>query len=240
MTKASKIDAEQQLPELAGIPSSIIPHGHYLAAIEESLQGQDALASTDVPSSSQAGGYLFFGSITRYKNAHKLLQAFLQLPTGSAQLTIKGKMSASSPDNDLMNLLNTLPPERTSDVIFENRFLSEDELVDAIQRSDLVVFPYSDVLNSGAALFALSVGRPILASDTALFRELRSQVGEDWVRLIDGELDAAQLSVALDQARVQKTKGLAPDLSVFDWNRIAKQTVDFYQYVIDAQKGPKA
>lgn len=227
MTEASRLFAMESSPSLASTPHAVIPHGHYRPLIS------DEPLSSSVKTTQ---GFLFFGSITRYKNAHKLLRSFLDIRQGVARLAIRGKMSRTEPDETLGVLLANLPPERLAEVVYEDRFLEDAELVAAIRDTDLVVFPYSDVLNSGAAIFALSVGRPILASDNALFRELQGQVGPDWVRLIEGDLDAAQLSAALEQARALNASGAAPDLSAFEWDRIAAQTVEFYDKVISRRR----
>lgn len=232
MTEASKAAALRSNPALSSVPHGVIPHGHYGPIVE----GIETPVTQQNESQSEI---LFFGSITRYKNAHKLLSAFIDMDSGDAQLAFRGKMSKTEPDVTLKNMIDALPPERAKNVTLEDRFLSDEDLIAAIKRCDLVVFPYSDVLNSGAAIFALSVGRPILASDTALFRELQQQVGADWVWLIDGELDAQQLSDALNRARDHKERCKTPDLSAFDWDHIAEQTVTFYQHVIDTHKASK-
>ena len=105
-------------------------------------------------------------------------------------------------------------------------------IVSEIRAADLVVFPYSDVLNSGAAIFALSAGRPILASDNALFRELQHAVGPDWIQLIEGQLDGEQLSHALKAARALRERGASPDLSQFAWKLIGQQTMQFYNRIV--------
>ncbi len=225
MTEASKLSAEEMFGCWRDIPNAIIPHGHYRPIIEKS-------ASISTLKASSKPQLLFFGSITNYKNAYQLLNAFLAFPSGSATLAIKGKMSKVNPDDRLLQCLNSLPPERKKEIVFANRFLDDDELIEAIQNSDLVVFPYSDVLNSGAAIFALSVGRPIFASDTPLFRELQGQVGQQWVRLIDGELEASGLAAALKHACELKRLRVRPDLSVFEWEAIADQTLAFYRRVM--------
>lgn len=226
MTEASRVSAEEMFDRWRDIPNAIIPHGHYRPIIDKS-PSRSPLKFCSKPQ------LLFFGSITKYKNAYQLLDAFLGLPRGSASLSIKGKMSKVNPDKRLVQCLSTLPPDRKEEIAFNNRFLDDDELIESIQHSDLVVFPYSDVLNSGAAIFALSVGRPILASDTPLFRELQGQVGQQWVRLIDGELKAKDLAVELKHARELKALGIRPDLSAFDWKAIADQTLTFYRQVLE-------
>ncbi len=222
LTEASKQTAFALAPVLKSKPHAVIPHGHYRPI----LRGNGGNTPPTSPPR-----LLFFGAITRYKNAHRLLRAFLDLPAKTAQLEIRGKMSESEPDRALLDLLERVPSERAPEILFDDRFLTDAELEQAIQSASLVVFPYSDVLNSGAAILALSVGCPILASDTALFRELRAQVAAPWIELIHGELCADQLAHALRQATVLKHANRTPDLSPFDWARIAKQTVEFFERV---------
>ncbi|MCA1338157.1 glycosyltransferase [Pseudooceanicola marinus] len=223
MTRASAQQALKQWPALRDTPHAIIPHGHYLPLIGA------APAGTPAPPADRPPLLLFFGAITPYKNAWKVLESFLQLPAGQARLRICGEMSRSKPDLRLQELLEQLPDSHRDSVSYEDRFLSEEELLAALREADLVVFPYVDVLNSGAAIFALSCHRPILASDNALFRELQEAVGQDWVRLIDGgALSGGQLQAALNEARALRGSGAQPDLAAFDWSRIGAGTLAFY------------
>jgi glycosyltransferase involved in cell wall biosynthesis len=224
MTNASKQNAHQRYTFLKNTPFSVIPHGHYCELISQ-------FVNTHTENDSKSA-ILFFGSITPYKNAHKLLNAFLDLPPERAQLRIKGKMSLTEPDILLQEKLQSLPPNRIDEVVYEDGFLTDKALVAEIIESDLVVFPYTDVLNSGAAIYALSVGRPVLASDTALFRELQSLVGKDWVYLIEKELNASVLLKAIEKAQVLKQFSSKPDLSKLEWKTIAQQTSEFYQRVL--------
>jgi glycosyltransferase involved in cell wall biosynthesis len=228
MTEASAIRARDTLPELRNTPAVVIPHGHYLPIVKNA--GVCLTEQHGTPSA------LFFGSLTSYKNASKVLESFLELPRGEARLAIRGKMSLREPDKKLQSLLENLPDDRAQEIEFEDRFLTDKELVSHITETDLVVFPYSNVLNSGAAIFALSVGRPILASDNSLFRELRELVGPDWVLLINGELDGQQLSLALRHARTLRDNKSQPDLSALDWAGIAEATLDFYAGLIDVKR----
>lgn len=223
MTKASKMVGEQHFPEWKNKPSTVIPHGHYKPIISKiDIDADKETIEGKIPE------ILFFGAITKYKNANKLLSAFLEVPGGKASLTIKGKMSKVSPDETLLAELQNLSDIRSRYITFEDKFLDDDELVKQISSAELVVFPYSDVLNSGAAIFALSVGRPILASDTALFRELQQMIGNEWVMLIGGELSGSQLLNAVEKAKSLKESGMEPDFSHFEWDLIANQTVSFY------------
>ena len=63
--------------------------------------------------------------------------------------------------------------------------------------AQLVVLPYRQMLNSGALLLALSLARPVLAPWSGANAAIAEEVGEGWLTLYRGELDAATLAAAL-------------------------------------------
>ena len=218
MTRASQAHAIARFPVLADTPQACIPHGDYL-----SVTGAPEAGTVErMPS------MLFFGSVSRYKNVYRVLEGFLTLPSGSARLEIRGKTSASEPDERLVAGLAALSPEHAPHVVVEDRFLDEPELVAAVRGTDMSVFPYSDVQNSGAAIFALSAGRPILAADNALFRELQEIVGPEWVMLTEDWETPETLQAALAAARDLRAQGRAPDLQALSWPSIGASTAAFY------------
>jgi beta-1,4-mannosyltransferase len=97
------------------------------------------------------------------------------------------------------------------------RFLDDDELARVIRAADHVVLPYRRVLNSGSALLALTLGRPVLLPRTPTFEALRTRLGAGWVSLFDAPLQAAELAAAAVPAEE------APDLSWCDWERVSEQ-----------------
>ncbi|BFM05545.1 hypothetical protein GCM10025791_17540 [Halioxenophilus aromaticivorans] len=142
-----------------------------------------------------------------------------------------GKSSNASPDEDFAELYGQAVSQAHPALKyfhFEDRFLSDEDLVAEIEASDLVVFPYNDVLNSGAAIFALSVGRPIYASGVKPFLELREMVGADWVHIYEGELEPEKLLNALGAARLLREREVEPDLAAFSWGLIADKHAEFF------------
>jgi glycosyltransferase involved in cell wall biosynthesis len=63
-------------------------------------------------------------------------------------------------------------------VIFFKEFLREEEIIEIIKLSDIVVMPYKDTKESSSAAirFALSSCRPIIATNLHIFDEFRSEV----------------------------------------------------------------
>jgi len=107
-------------------------------------------------------------------------------------------------------------------------FATDEELVDEISAASLVVLPYTELLNSGAALLALSMGRPILVPFTATTEELSSEVGAGWVTTFRGRLTAETLTATLGSASILSGE---PDLSRRDWARGARLHRDAYDQV---------
>jgi beta-1,4-mannosyltransferase len=99
-----------------------------------------------------------------------------------------------------------------------------------IDSADAVVLPYRNILNSGAALFALSRNRPILAPNIGSLPELRAQVGADWVYLYDGEFNHCVLTEFLAWMRTTKS-GLAAPLDSYAWSRIGRDLGQFIQSI---------
>ena len=146
-------------------------------------------------------------------------------------------MSLITPDRVLLDALDGLSEQELQYVTFRDQFLEDQDLVREVRGADLVAVVYDDMLTSGVAIYALSAGRPILASDTPFFRELRQLVGRDWVLLVEGDrLDGRQLKDALEHARQLRKSGQGIDLSPLDWSRIALQTLDFYSEVVGGRR----
>jgi hypothetical protein len=101
-----------------------------------------------------------------------------------------------------------------------------------VTEAELVVLPYRDVHNSGAALLALSLDRPVLVPDNEVTAELAAEVGPGWVHRYDGELTAETLRRALSAVREER-RAPRPDLSGREWDGAAAAHVAVYRQARD-------
>jgi beta-1,4-mannosyltransferase len=163
---------------------------------------------------------LFFGLIRPYKNVPSLIRAFQGCVDPSFQLRIVGKADPGS-----VSEIEMLA-ESDQRVSTSFGFLDEQDLASEITAASLVVLPYHDVFNSGAALLALSLSRPILIKRSTSTEQLRDEVGDEWVLLFDRDLNSADLSAALKAQNTPKTA--APDLSRRDWSHAGRQHLEVY------------
>ena len=110
-------------------------------------------------------------------------------------------------------------------------FVDDDVLVREISAASLVVLPYAEMHNSGAALVALSLDRPIVVPRTPSNTALADEVGHAWVRQYDGELTEDVLMSALSAADAVGSDE-RPKLEGRDWDSIGRQHRDVYQDAI--------
>lgn len=189
-------------------PRSVILHGDY----RDWFADQPSLPT--VP-----GRVTFVGLIRRYKNVTALIAAFRTLPDGLAtSLRVCGRPSSE-------HLLSDLQAAAGSDprVTIVAEFLDDAGLAKEIHEAEIVVLPYREMHNSGTALLALSLGRPVLVPRNVTTLALADEVGADWVQTYDGDFDAAALATALLAIRAADLAGRVPNLAARSWSTAAEQ-----------------
>jgi beta-1,4-mannosyltransferase len=217
-----RIALSDQTPLPAGQEKAVIPHGHY----------RDWFAPYPEPDP-QPGRLVFFGLVRRYKSVDDLIRAFRDIGADGAarSLRIAGAPTSDGLRDELLALAGD--DERIS-TRFE--FLDDASVVEEVGRAELVVLPYREMHNSGAALTALSLGRPVLARDNTVNRALREEVGDRWVHLFADVVSAEDIEKALAALRAEPAAG-APDLGAREWARSADAHADAYRRAVRRRRG---
>jgi glycosyltransferase involved in cell wall biosynthesis len=135
------------------------------------------------------------------------------------------RIAGYCPDADLANELLGLA-ETSANVSVELGSMTEAELERHIDDADAVILPYRNILNSGAALHALSRFRPVIVPRQGSLAELQGEVGTDWVYLYDGSLTPEVLRDAIRWLRTTR-RNEAPNLAKHDWSIIGRQAARF-------------
>lgn len=198
-------------PLPAGHPRRTILHGHY----------RDWFAPFPV-STAISGRIGYVGLVRRYKGVEQLIDAFRALDAEGSSLSIAGRPSTEELANELVALAHG--DER---IEFRFRFLDDAELVTRISEAEFIALPYRHMHNSGTALAALSLARPILVPDNEVNRALADEVGERWVHLFDGDLADADL--ARVRAAIDGGVDGAPDLSLRDWSMVGNAHAEAFR-----------
>jgi beta-1,4-mannosyltransferase len=217
--------AEAHFPVLAERPAWVIPHGDYRHEYDTGPSRTAARRQLALPEDGPL--LLSSGRLRPYKNVPALLAAFASLADDRARCLVTG--AASDP---ALRLAVEEGARRDPRVRLDLRHLRRRELAVAHAAADLVVLPYRDILNSGSALLALSLDRPVLVPRLGALAELEAQVGDAWVRCYDGELTAGVLADAIAWARTTPRAAAAP-LHAFAWPAIARAHRAAYAALLD-------
>jgi beta-1,4-mannosyltransferase len=177
------------------------------------------------------GRYLFFGLVRPYKGVEALLAAFERLRADDVTLRIVGKPTSA----DLADAI-TRAAASEQRIGAHLDYVDEDVLAREISGAELVVLPYRELGNSGAALLALSLDRPVLVPDGPVVADLAREVGDGWVFTFDGELDEHDLTRALARAREPRVP--RPDLSRREWSDAGARHAEAYRAAVDRVRRP--
>lgn len=210
-------------PFSSKVKHAIVSHGHYKNVYEKTISKEAAKKQLGIPENAQV--LTFIGQIREYKNVPKLVKIFQEVQQSDVYLVIAGKPKTESLLNSIVNA-----SQSNNKVKLFLKFIPDEEMQVYINSSDLVVLPYQDILNSGSALLSLSFERPILVPNKGALKELKKDIGEDWIITYEDDFTSEELTQALNKVKNQSDKKI--DLSPLDWDHLAKKTSDFYKELI--------
>lgn len=210
-----KLNTTTELP--AGADSVTILHGHYRDRFGSLAEG-----------SIRRGRLLYFGLIRPYKGVDVLIEQFERMDDPALELRIVGRPSLGM--GELVTAAVAADP-RVSAVL---EFVSDEDLVAEVKQAELVVLPYREMHNSGVALVALSLARPLLVPRTPSNEALATEVGPGWVHQFDAPLTAETISTVLESLR-SEARSAEPRLENRDWDTIGEAQYQAYLRILDPQ-----
>lgn len=224
LSEASKNLLQEAYGNLIRVPMFVIPHGDYRPKLKLDQTKSSARRMLDLPADQIVIGS--FGAIRPYKNLANLIRYFKEVCQENETLLISGKVDDPQLRDEMLEQAGDSPHVR-----LDFRFLPDETLECYTTASDVIVLPYTKILNSGSALYALSVGRPVIAPRLGSLEELQSMVGQDWVRLYSGDLNSAALRMELDHLGLHLDREL-PNLDPFEWRSIGTSMVSAYSTIL--------
>ncbi len=207
-------------PRLARLPTCVIPHGHYRPVFPTPPNPEAARARLGLAEHEDC--LLYFGMIRPYKNVPALIRHFVAAALPNTRLIVAGRVI----DNPMLCRELIEAAQNSPQVTLRLEHVPDDQLADLVAAARLVVLPYREIANSGSAILALSLNRPVLAPALGSLKELAAHIPGSWLRLYDGELSAEILLAAM---AAPPPSTATPDLTALDWPAIALQTLAFYQ-----------
>jgi len=226
--------ASQCYPSLRTIPGFVIPHGSLRDAYPGvDISREQARASLGIAPSARV--LTFFGCVDPYKGVTELAEKFSALADDRAVLVAAGRCSL--PPQERKRLEEIAARDRR--ILLHLEYIPHAEVTSYIRAADLIVLPYRTILNSGSAILALSLDRPVLVPEKGSMRELEEFAGADWVRLYTGELTSEALQRELDSAIGSATLrgrccALEAGWAGLGWKDLAQLTLNAYYSVMGA------
>lgn len=205
----------------------VIPHGNYINSYENKIDRLEAQQALDIPNSSFV--FLFLGQIRPYKGVLELIEAFKQLHHKHIYLVIAGKILNDELAEQIRQKIAS-----HSNIKFIPGFVPDDQIQVYMNACDVLVFPYQDLLTSGAAILAMSFGKACLAPSKPYFTEV---LGNSGAFFYDPD-NLAGLSQAMNTAVHSKNELISMGdrnlqmAEQWNWSRVAKMTLDVYKYCL--------
>ncbi|MDZ8110100.1 MAG: glycosyltransferase [Nostoc sp. DedQUE12a] len=210
----------------------VVPHGNYIESYENKIEKLTARKILGLKDSSLV--FLFLGTIRSYKGVFELIDTFSHLysdKSDNIQLLIAGKVY-----DDTQEITDTLQEKISKDprIKFFPGFVPDDEVQVYMNACDLVIFPYRDILTSGAVILAMSFGRACIAPRKGCIGEVLDEQGGFLYQIDDKKGLMTAMTSAIEKQHELLSMGqhnfkLAQQ---YNWSSIAKMTADVYRHCL--------
>ncbi|WP_156448608.1 GDP-mannose--glycolipid 4-beta-D-mannosyltransferase [Mycobacterium sp. NAZ190054] len=194
-----------------------IPHGDYREPFDRLPR------EPKVP-----GRVLLFGKIRPYKGVVELIRAAEDITAPGVEIRIVGHPTPAMRVEVESELAK--PARRGAQVSVDLRMVPDRELVREILRAELIVLPYQNAGNgnSGVAMLALSLDRPILTPRSCVMERLAEEVGAQWIHMTDSDISGTEIESALARVR-ELPLGASPRFIGRDWPTIASSYAEVFR-----------
>ncbi len=205
----------------------VAQHGHYRDWYPDAINRELARNELGLPGDKKI--YLYFGKILKYKGVDTLIKEFRKLAGNQAVLIIAGKPNDETLRKEIIDLA-----EDASQIIVRLDYLNDDQLVQYLCASNVVVLPYRDILLSGSVILASSFARPVITPVLGC----QYAMPEKGMFFYDpfnseGLLNALQNSLGVSISNLDTMGQLLYEYSIgISWDRTAKQLRDTYESLL--------
>lgn len=201
----------------------VVPHPNYIDAYPINISREEAQLRLHINSSRTQ--FLFFGLVRPYKGILELLEAVQSLPTLDADVWIVGDVS----DPDLEQKIKDFS-QFTANVHCMLDFVADDDLAVYFQACDAVVLPYKKILTSGAAVLAMSFGKPCIVPRLGCLPEILDDEGAFFYDSLDSNGLKNALTKTVESRSMLKSMGEHnfEKSGEWTWDMAAERIQSFY------------
>ncbi|HPI91500.1 MAG TPA: glycosyltransferase family 4 protein [Deltaproteobacteria bacterium] len=205
----------------------IVPHGSYVDSYTNKISKPAARQILNIDEDSFI--FLCFGEARPYKGLQTVIGLMKDIPDPSIRLLVAGRAHNKSFEHVIRKAASS--DKRIHTVL---SYIPDDFVQVFMNASDVVVLPYKDILNSGAAVLAMSFGKPVIAPNMGGIKDLLDGNGgmlfdpADKRSLIDAMLKMKNADVqAMGKHNHEKIRH-------YDWDYIATLTSAVYAKAMNA------
>ena len=172
---------------------------------------------------------LFIGHINKYKGIEILLDAFRSVinEIPNALLVIAGK-----PNNEYKKLLKNINSDRISII---DKSVSNSDLVELVQKSTIIVCPYSSASQSGIPMLSFNFNKPIIASNVGAFCEVIENDFNGYIVPYNNIDILTQKIIFLLKSKQTRMRfknnidSMNNERLVYNWSNISRRTIELYE-----------
>ncbi len=203
----------------------VVPHGNYIGYYDNKIGRLEAREKLNIPHENIV--MLLLGSIRGNKGVIELIEDFKRLKRQKVELLIAGK-----PANKELEQLIKQKISEHKNIQLKSGFVPDEEIQIYMNACDVVVFPYQEILTSGAVFLAMSFSKPCIAPRHCCLGEVLDDDGAFLYNsdCQNGLLQAMEYAIN-NQSKLRKMGEHNLHLAEqFNWNKVADMTLKVYQY----------
>ena len=205
----------------------VVPHGNYIGYYDDYISRKEARNKLNIPHDKVV--MLLLGSIRENKGVIELIENFIQINRKEAELIVAGKPANQELENKIEHQISN--NNNINNIKFISKFIPDEEIQIYMNACDVVVFPYQEILTSGAVFLAMSFKKACIAPRQGCLGEV---LNENGAFLYDSDCENGlfqSLESAIKNNHQLMNMGeynfeLAEK---FDWSNIAGMTLQVYQ-----------
>ncbi len=207
----------------------VVPHGNYVGVYENEVSKVDARAKLDLTNEGLV--VLFLGNIRVYKGVKELVDAFVQI-AGECNLLIAGRIFN---EVGFAEIEHTIRGDKR--ISMRPGYVPDEEIQNYMNAADAVVFPYQEILTSGAVILAMSFRKACIAPRIGIIPDVLDDRGAILYHPDrEGGLKEA-ISEAIDRSEELKEMGCHNFIRAneWGWDRVAAATAAVYRDALNGR-----
>lgn len=210
---------------LGSKPATVAPYCRSALDADDAAVPDQAAARAELGLDPDLPILATLGAIRPDQRVPQLIEAFADMSV-PAHLIVAG-----NPEDDRVRADIVDAAAGVDRLLLDLRSLTDEEIALRVRAADVVVAADEEVTDSGAAILALGLGRPVAARPTGAMLEVADAVGPDWVDDLDGPISGARLDDVAEWA--SKPRQGEPDLRAYSPQVAAQRTLGFFRRLTD-------